>query len=162
MLPRDKAKVDAWVQQAARAHEGRGRDLPEGRRERAGRARAGRGVEDSEAPADGSAGAAPSESFIFSGAPAAGKPAPPGEEDFLPKVATKFGLPPSAMATGKGAALTPFSHFYYKSTSMHGKQVDVELALYALGKNQVFVIEQMSGPVDPRGVMIVRSLRATS
>ena len=66
------------------------------------------------------------------------------------------------MATGQGAAISPFSHFFYKRTTMRGKAVDVEMALYPLGKDQVFVIEQMSGPVDPRGVIIVRSLREAS
>lgn len=161
VLPRDKAKVDAWVQTALGRMRAEGVTfLNEGQMDPQLPEPAAAPKPD--APSDKSANAGPPETFTFSGSPAVGEAAPPSEQDYLPKVATKYGLPPSAMATGVGAAISPFSHFYYKRTSMHGKQVDVELALYALGKDQVFVIEQMSGPVDPRGVMIVRSLRATS
>ena len=161
VLPRDKAKVDAWVQTALARMRAEGvAFLNEG--EMDPQLPEPEAAQKLDAPSDKSADAGSPEIFTFSGSPAVGQAAPPSEQDYLPKVATKYGLPPSAMATGEGAAINPFSHFYYKRTSMHGKQVDVELALFTLGKDKVFVIEQMSGPVDPRGVMIVRSLRATS
>ena len=159
VLPRDQVRVNAWVKDAIErmTKEGvtfRGKDTDTPQQQV--------GEPSLDPPVDHPSTAASTETFTFSGQPAIGQPGLPSEEDLLPDVVGPLGVPMATMGLGKGGPMHPFRHFYYKGTTMHGKPIDVELAIYALGKDQLFLIEQMSGPVDPRGVMIVRSLRGAS
>ena len=57
------------------------------------------------------------------------------------------------------ATMKPTGHFAYTGGALRGQPVDVELAVFPLDKTKRLLIEQLSGPTDARGVMIVRSLR---
>ena len=80
--------------------------------------------------------------------------------------ASKAGAPRAAdipsISTGgfNPAAMKASGHFAYIGGTLHGQPVDVELAVFPLGKDRRVLIEQQSGPTDARGVMIVRSLRS--
>ncbi len=113
--------------------------------------------------------------FTFSGAPsvdkpaleAAGKPMPlvvnPIGEPALPTTApsaTAAASAPSAGTAPNAGPMRPTRHFDYSGSMQHGTPVDIEFAIYPVGTDKAFLIEQESGQTDSRGAMIVRSLRA--
>lgn len=93
------------------------------------------------------------EAFSFSGAPS-----------IQPSYLTKGGSgTPGADAsvTGDGARspLKPFKVVQTFGATAGRKPIDIELAMYALAHDQIFVIEQQSGQTDGRAVAIVRTLK---
>ena len=102
-------------------------------------------------PADPTVSAAPQsssgEAFGFSGTPSVAPPFSQGKDEFAAMIAKM-----------KGPA-TPYKVVQTFGATLDSKPVDIELAMYTLSDDRLFVIEQQSGQTDGRATAIVKSYR---
>lgn len=99
------------------------------------------------------------DAFTFSGQPSLATPGTAGSNDPV-----KAGQTSVESLTGFGAKVTPmpkipFRAVQYFGTTMAGKPVDVQLVIYNLPDNRLFVMMQESGPDDGRAVAIAQSVQ---
>ena len=105
--------------------------------------------------------------FTFTGAPSLKTPGTAGSNDPVKPGAlsveslTGFGATVENDPVNPNLPKLPFRAVLYYGATMNGKPVDVQLLIYSLPANRLFVMMQESGSDDGRAVAMARSVRAT-
>lgn len=103
------------------------------------------------------------DAFTFSGAPSLGLPGTTGPNAKTNSSVLAIGENPFSGTTdgavkSRAKSKLPLRSVRYAGTTMNGKDVDAELAIYTLSDNRVFLLMQESEPSDNRSVGIGRSV----
>lgn len=100
------------------------------------------------------------DTFTFSGAPSLKPPGTEGSNDPVkPGDLSVESLTGFGTTVGADMPKLPFRAVQYYGTTMNSKPVDVQLLIYNLPANRLFVMMQESGADDGRAVAMARSVR---
>lgn len=158
-LGRDKKAVDTWRQEASEKLKAFGVSFDPGAKAPPPKPAEAVKLEDKKTDKTSAFTTSP-DAFTFSGAPSLKTPGTEGSNDPVkPGDLSVESLTGFGTTVGADMPKLPFRAIQYYGTTMNGKPIDVQLLVYNLPDNRLFVMMQESGPDDGRAVAMARSVR---